>query len=1132
MPKALAEKINAASVKIAGERREVTVLFLDVTNFTAAAHLMDSEDVYVLIDEAMSLLIEVIYKYEGTIDKFTGDGLMALFGAPVAHENDPERAIRAALEMQSIVGTWRTGIKQRYGLDFQTRIGINTGSVIAGNLGSDLHMEYTVIGDTVNLASRLETAAKPDTILVSAETYQCTEPLFEFEALPPLMVKGMPDPILTYQPLSLREKPEGGRGLPGLQAPLVGRVSDLARLQEALTHVRQDGHSQIVLLTGQAGLGKSRLVAEFRRSLDSAETRVYQGNCLTYARSTSFHLVAELLRNLFHLSESDPEELQQQVVQTYLDQLNLAQTDILPYLLHVLGLPQLQPQLEDRLRLLEPAMLQRQTHAALRQLFLAEARLGPTVLIFEDLHWLDPASREFLQYLIQTTEEAPLLLIMVSREAERNTILQPLLAAARQEPERLVDLPLAALSASEGQALADYLISQTSAEAQTVKQHIVARAEGNPFYVEEIIRMLIDQGGLQRTTANDSWKITPQANDLLQTVPGTVRGLILARFDRLPETVRWLLQKAAVLGSSFPTSLLHQLADTGPDTTTVQLSQLEARQFLTGAPFRAQPGYTFQHALLQETLYHTLLKRDRRQIHLQVAQIIEASSLWQPEEQAELLVYHYAESNSPAQALPHLITAAGNAARRCAYETAVRHYRQAMTLLPAQPDDLSPDFFQVRLGLGRSLKYVGEFSAASQVLSEAIEHLRGFDLPTRSTSWQPLLVEGLRQLADVQQRQGSYDEALIHLETGLQVLGEAASEEEPRLWRALLDRMAWIRFRQGQLTEAFDLANQATANLDPADTDDPIRLASLHNTLGGVSWQQGQLAEAVAYVERSLALYERVGYSWGQGIAYANLGILAYTQGRWAEAADYYEQAYAWHENIGDLQHQAINLENLGILHTVMGNHETARQELESSLSIRQRLGDTWGTAQSHVNLAYLALVQARFDAAETHAQTTLILSQTIGSSAEIEVPARWCLALVQAEHGQLEAGLQSARQAVEMARSAGFLEGETDSLRVLGSLNARAGHYTQAETFLRNSIKLSSQQKMRYRHGLALLELGSVYLSRFRIDEANRDQWQAQALDTLNEAVRQFESLGAAHDLHLAQTVLTQLQSDGLNQA
>jgi predicted ATPase len=586
------------------------------------------------------------------------------------------------------------------------------------------------------------------------------------------------------------------RGIPGLQVPMVGRVSDLARLQEALTNVRQHGHSHIILLTGQAGLGKSRLVAEFRRALDSAQTRVYQGNCLTYARSTSFHVVAELLRSLLHLSETDPDEQQQQAVQTYLDQLNLTQTDIVPYLLHVLDLPQPQPQVEDRLRLLEPAMLQRQTHAALRQLLLAEARLAPTVLIFEDLHWMDPASRDFLQYLIQTIGDVPLLLILVSREAERETILQPLLAVARQEPERLVDLSLAALSAREGQALADHIIPQTSSEAQTLKQQIVARAEVNPFYVEEIIRMLIDQGGLQRATPNDTWQVTAQANQLLQTVPGTVKGLILARFDRLPESLRWLLQKAAVLGSSFPTSLLHQLAGASPAGTAVQLSQLEARQFLTASPFRSQPSYAFQHALLQETIYHTLLKRDRRQIHLQVAQTIEASALWPLEEQAELLAYHYAESNSPAQALPHLITAAGNAARRCAYETAIRHYRRAITLLPAQPDDLSPDFFQVRLGLGRSLKFVGEFSAASEVLSEVLDHLRSSDLAARSTTWQPLLVEGLRQLADVQQRAGRYDEALTHLETGLQVLGKAAPQDEPRLRRALLDRMAWIRFRQ------------------------------------------------------------------------------------------------------------------------------------------------------------------------------------------------------------------------------------------------------------------------------------------------------------------------------------------------
>jgi tetratricopeptide (TPR) repeat protein len=909
-------------------------------------------------------------------------------------------------------------------------------------------------------------------------------------------------------------------GEPRFQAPMIGRASDLARLQSALDTVRRHNQPRVALVTGEAGLGKSRLVAEFRRSVNSpAEVRIFQGNCLTYARSTPLRVVADLLRDIVQLSEADPDDVQQDILAAYLDQLGLTSPDILPYLVHLLGLAQPDAQTESRLRLLKPAMLQRQTHAALRQLFLALTRQAPTVLIFEDLHWLDPASSDFLEYLIQTIDEAPLLLLLVSREAERETTLRSLLTALEQEPARLVDLKLQALTAVEGQLLADQLIPQTTAEAGALKQHLVARTEGNPFYIEETIRMLIDEGGLERTPADTGWQVTPQAYVLLKSVPGTVKGLILARFDRLPDSLRWTLQKAAVLGASFPVSLLQELAQVSSDTLAGQLSRLEARQFLTGTPFRSAPGYTFRHALVQETIYQTLLNRDRRKIHTQVGQAIGRSTFWLPEEQAEILAYHFTESDSPASALPYLIRAADNAAGRCAFETAIGHYRQAMTLLPEQPAPGDQQFFHVRLGLGRVLKFVGELAEAHQVLSDALEQLSGFD----QAAYKPILIGNLRQLADVRQREGKFDQAMPYLVTGLDRLGPNAPQEEPGLWRSLLDRMAWIRFRQGQLDEAWSLADQATAGQVPADTADPIRLASLYNTQGGVAWQQGRLDESIAFVQRSLDLYEKVGYSWGVAVAYGNLGLLHYSLGNWPRAIEYFERAYAVHQIIGNPEGQAVISGNLAVLHLSRGEHEQARQELETNLSIQARLGDSWGMAQTHVNLAHLALVQARFAETVTHAQTALALSESIGS-AEIRVPVHWCLAMVRAEQNGLQQGFEYARRALEMAQEAQFTEGEIDSLRVLGILQIRAGQYDQAKVNLHESLELSLQQKVRYRQGLALYELGRLYQRRSQIDQATAEEWRARALESLHEAADIFETLGAGHDLYLARLALDQL--------
>jgi predicted ATPase/class 3 adenylate cyclase len=1096
---------------------------LDVTNFTAAAHQLDSEDVYLFINEAMSILTQVVHKYEGTIDKFTGDGLMALFGAPVAHENDPERAIRAGLDMQTAIQPLRQRIKDTYGFDFQVRIGLNTGAAIAGKVGNDVHTEYTVIGDTVNLAARLESAAKPGTVLVSAETYQRTRPLFEFESLPPLTVKGIPQPVQAYRPLALRDKPGPLRGLPGSSVPMVGRAGHLTRLQQAVGQVCQQGQRRIALITGDAGLGKSRLVAELRRTIVRSDVKVYQGGCLAHTHSTPLWLVADLLRDILAIAEGDPADVQTAALTACLTRLDLPVVEILPFLGYVLGLDQTDPDLSAHLRRLEAEMVQQQTHSALRQLLLASAGQAPTVLIFEDLHWVDPASRNFLEYLIQTSPEAPLLLVLVSRAAERQSVIRPLVVAAQQEPERLVDLPLQALSESEGQLLIDQLITQSSPEAQQLKQQIGQRAAGNPFFVEEIIRMLIDQAGLVRPEPAEGWQVTGQAQQLLKAIPGTVKDLILARFDRLPEGLRQLLQKATVLGSVFPTSLLAELDNVNPASLSGYLAELEARQFLQAAPFRAEPGYTFCHALLQEAVYGTLLKRDRRLIHAQVAQAIETSSLWPPEEQSEVLAHHYAESDTPVKAVPYLVLAGEHAERRCAYETAIQHYGRAKTLLPELLNDQSDVYFRARLGLGRSFKFFGEFAAADQILSETLHHVWGWGSATEpAVSW-PFMAECLRQLADLRQREGNYEPAITYLEAGLQILGREAVCEAPQLWGVLVDRLAWTRFRQGHLDEASALAQEAVGILNQDGSDDPATLAKLYNTLGGVAWQQGRVNEAINYAEQSLKLYDGVGYLWGTATAYGNLGLLYDVLGDWSRAVDYHQQACALHGKMGSLEGEARSFDNLGILHMIMGQHDPARQEIETSLMIRRRLGDNYGLAQSHASLAHLALVQGDIAEAVKQAETAQVLANSIKSQ-EVQVYARWILALAQAEQDRLPTAMSLAQQALEMAQSAGLMDQQADCLRALGLIRAASGLVAAAETDLLAALELAETQDDPYRQAQALLTLGQLYQRLAQAYPLDARDWPAEATSALHRAAQRFESLGAAHDLQLAQAALSQL--------
>lgn len=1126
----LAAKISAASAEILGERREVTVVFVDASNFTSAAHTLDSEDVYVLIDEAMRALVQVVYKYEGTVDKFTGDGLIALFGAPVAHENDPERAIRAALEMQAVLRPLQQRVKVKHHFDFMVRIGVNTGQVIAGEVGSDLHMEYTVIGDTVNLASRLQAAAEPGTVLASFSTYQRTRPLFRYQLLPPISLKGIPEPTQPYQPLGLLERPGRVRGLPGLQVPMIGRErgNALTRLNEAFTELCRGRQSQIALITGEAGLGKSRLVAEFREfiseGLHAGKVRLYEGSCLAYARSRPMWIVAELLRSVVGLSDVDPPDAQLEAIDRYVERLDVPREETLAYLTNLLGLQSVHPGMAARLRRLDASMLQQQTHAALRHVIMAEARAAPTVLILEDLHWVDPASRDFLEYIIQARVDLPLMLVLISRDSERKTVLRSLIAASERHPRPPLDIQLQPLSEAEGQLLVDQLLKQTDEPARALKRRIAERAEGNPFYTEELVRMLIDQGGL--TGQEGAWEVTPKASTVLGEVPGTLKGLILARFDRLSEELRRTLQKSAVLGRSFPVGLLTALNGSSAEDVLEQLRELEARQFLIPEPFGAQQGFAFHHTLVQEAVYGTLLKRDRQRIHEQVAQAVERGDFWQPDEKTEVLAYHFAESSHPPRAVPFLMAAAENAARRYANETAIQHYRRAMALVQTASGQPHMELVRIRIGLGQAFKFLGQYEEAGRLLAQAIDDLDSpSPSPEDAAASSVLRAEALRQLADVRQHEGALDESIRFLEAGVDALGPGGAQTHSGLWRSLMDRMAWVRFRQGNLDDAFALASSATLGLGPERADDPTTLANLYNTLGGVFWQQGSISEAIAYVERSLSLYKSLGYSFGMANAYTNLGILYYVRGMWHKAAESFERSDALRRDIGHLPGQSVNLKNLGLLRMAMGEHAHAQRDLEDSLAISRRLGDEFGIVCAEIGLAHLALVQSRYDDAEPHVQRALDLSDAAGEDELVQ--ARWSLAVIQAEKGDLPTALETARQALRMAQAAGVQETEVDCRRVLGILGARAEDWAEAELQLRQSVELCVRLHDGYRQGQALHELGKLYERLALGGRSSPAEWRAKALAAYNQAIELFELLGAAHDLQTAQAALNALHSD-----
>ena len=1123
MPSDLAAKIKSGATLIVGERREVTVLFVNVTGFINSHQRLDSEDVYLLTDEAMHLLIQIVYQFEGTVDKFTGDGLMALFGAPVTHENDPERAVLAALAMQSALIPLRERCLATYGLEFQFRIGVNTGMAIAGSLGSNLHMEYTVIGDTVNLASRLESVADPGSALVSFSTYQRTRALFDFQVLPPFHVKGKPDLIRAYQPLGLRSRPDRVRGVAGLDVPMVGRQEMLEELMQTWEMVQTQQKCEVALITGDAGLGKSRLVAEFRRLLDPG-VLIHQGSCLAHTRSTPFWILGSLLRDILCLSEGDSAQVYQERIDQYLQELDLQSDELTPYILNVLGVEQPNPDLTARLSMMDAAILQQQTHVALHQALRAQARRKEIVLIWEDIHWIDSASRNFLVELLRSSSDLPIFFVLISREYERTTVVQPIIAVLEKQHAWNVDIRLQALSADQEYALIDQLLSQAGVRLSGIHRHIARRAEGNPFYIEEIIRMLLDtfpgqMNRLEEETPEDESaasgeSASPEAATvatLMNSVPGSLTGLILARYDNLSEPLRSALQVAAVIGRSFPVSLLEELLAISADRVLDLLAELVERQFLVVEAVESEMGFSFRHALVQEAVYGRLLNRSRRQIHAAVAAALDKSRFLLPDERTEALAYHYSHTDEPQRAIPHLVAAAQNADRRSAYETSIQFYRRALALFDSAPTPFSHIYSQVHVGLGKGLKLSGEFEEARLLQLHGYEYLRSF--PDQLDVEMPLMLESLRELADVCQRAGNFASADGYLKEALAL---ASPIKESPLWYTLVERTAWVQFRLGELEESTRLARSAIRRLEEQPNQQPFTLASFYNTLGGIAWQQGNLSEAISYVEGSLKMYEPQGFVWGISVACSNLGILHWTVGQWAAGTEWYERAAKIQEENGFNFELATSLRNLGYLRMAQGDMEIAHHHFEQSLALCLQQSHSYGALATHLALGSWATEKGDEDELSQQLQ----LAQSYTESADTESLILFDLLTAQdlSNHRQYTRAVECCERALHVATEGQMQAELVEVYQILGAIYSKIDEFEKAEHHLMMARQLADERNAPDRVANAQLALALLYERMVHTDTEEAEKWKQDALALVRAAIAHYERLGARSKLHQAQ--------------
>ena len=620
-----------------GERRTVTVLFCDVVGSTAMAEQLDPEEWAEIMNDAFQYLTGPIERYEGTVARLMGDAILAFFGAPVAHEDDPERAVLAGLNIVEGIGTFRDEIAREYGLDFKVRVGINTGPVVVGEVGSDFAGEYTAMGDAVNLAARMEQSAEPGTVQVAENTHALIQPLFDFEPLRPIELKGKAEPVPAYQVKGPKVEPGRVRGIEGLSAPLVGRDGEMDTLRRITSELRE-GRGQIICMIGEPGLGKSRLIDELRAEwLDAASGQApwIESRGISFESSRPYGQFHQRLQQLFGVREDDPQDV-------VMEKLSRSPEGY-PQDLHVLARRAVEILLaissESEGPRLEGEALKRELFDAVTSIWRRLASHSPTVMVFDDMQWVDPASAELLRHLFQLTDEVPILFLCATRPERQSPAWQVKQLAETDYPHRYTELALSPLSRDESDSLVSSLIA-ISDLPQRLRQMILEKTDGNPFFVEEVVRTLIDSGAIVRDESGEHWRAATEIDDI--AIPENLQTLITSHFDRLESEVRSTLQMASVIGRSFYYKVLKLVSDSASQLEA-QLSTLQRVELIRETVRVPDLEYVFRHELTRDAAYNSILRRRCRQFHRRVGEAIEELFADRVEEQASRLAHHFDE---------------------------------------------------------------------------------------------------------------------------------------------------------------------------------------------------------------------------------------------------------------------------------------------------------------------------------------------------------------------------------------------------------------------------------------------------------------------------------------------------------